>query len=1477
MIMPVRSNCLRVGDWAFEPTRRSIGDQAFGLGAFQSDRGLRAAAGPRIRAISLFASAGLAALLSPVGFAYANPNYCTNDSPPTFIDPGFNVFVVAPYTCNVSGDYESSEGIALHAQGGTINWSNTEIEGVPQLSTISTSAEGTPAVQSDSGGSVTLNATFPYGEVTTGGDNAAAILVTDPGSTITASGVIVTTFGSNSVGLLAENGGSASFADGSITTYGPNAAAVVAEAGASGGISAGSGSSTGGTISLTNPTIVTFGTGSDGVVAISGGSVLISGGSVTTSGDDAIGLYASGSGSSITTTNGTVIVTGAPIEDGDGGDLAAAASSTNGANAYGVEAANGAHVSLSGGSVTTNGDNAYGLYATGTGSQISANDVAVSTAGFHSVGVLTTESATTKVSGGSITTSGDGAYAVVSNSGGLTTLSGTSISTAGNGSGGLGVNGAGSETDATNVTITTKGGFDPVSGLHAYGVYNGPYGDFSSGGVVKLTDTSVSTAGDQMYAVFTSTGGVTTILRGSVSTSGSEAVAILTDGGGVTNVTDGSVSTSGVFANAVDTAGAGSSASFTGTEISATGAGSKGAALVGTGSSLTLADVTLSTSGDPDAAGHNAIGVFNGSGPNGLFPGGGSLTIKDSSISTIGFKAAGVATEDGGTTSIAGGSVTTKGNGAYAVIAQSGGFAQLNGTNLSTTGDGSGGLGVNGAGSEIAATGVTIATKGGFDSVSNLHSYGVYNGPNGAFDSGGVAKLTDSSVSTQGAQMYGVFTSTGGATTVSGGAVNTSGLGAIGVLTSGGGVTNLNGASVATSGQDAHALAVSGSGSQANLSGTNTFSTLGYGAVGLYVTQGGVLAATGQANVTTSGGVSPATGLGAFGINADGAGSKITLGAATITTSGAGATGLFVSDALGSGAAGSITVTGALNIQTTNPAAAAVALQGNGALVLATGGGSIVSAGKAIAFLGGSNQTATFDKFTINTATGDLVFADPSNATVNFNNTTANAGQGNLLDATAGSVVTLNSNASTLTGAISTDPASTSSVNLTGNSLWTMTGSSVVSHLAATNSAIIFAPPGAGGGFKTLTLGSYVGSGASLTMNVALGGSTSPTDQMIVKGGQATGSTILSINNVGGAGAQTTGNGIPVILATNGGSIAPSAVTLAGPVVVNGYKYTLSQTGQADYLVSSPTSPVSPPTATVNDIANSLTNIAKSQQQQLITNRVLTSILLGATEQVNCSNCTSGFGSIGSYALGAHGRWGLSDNVTLMGGFSYGEYSADNATVSNAPTVAGSIVYDFVNWGRSRPFLEAGVGLTPYSEVSYTRPYQNGYIPAVGHGKGIDRNAGLFGRVGWVDRLTPIDEAAVYADVSRNWMSTGGYAEAATGSNPFPATVQTGLDTLNIVRVGGQYTHLFFGKVEGNISAAVAYGFDGSFGSSVNVYNFGTVSPYPVSGNSTWVEYGARIGYRLKDRLVLDAFVVGTVGGQIGATIHGGLGLRYMF
>src|SRR5689334_3375137 len=64
----------------------------------------------------------------------------------------------------------------------------------------------------------------------------------------------------------------------------------------------------------------------------------------------------------------------------------------------------------------------------------------------------------------------------------------------------------------------------------------------------------------------------------------------------------------------------------------------------------------------------------------------------------------------------------------------------------------------------------------------------------------------------------------------------------------------------------------------------------------------------------------------------------------------------------------------------------------------------------------------------------------------------------------------------------------------------------------------------------------------------------------------------------------------------------------------------------------------------------SINGVADQRVNQMITNQVLGSVLLGVNEQVNCSNCVSAFGSVGSFTAGVHGRKELTNNLSLLGG-----------------------------------------------------------------------------------------------------------------------------------------------------------------------------------------------------------------------------------
>lgn len=96
----------------------------------------------------------------------------------------------------------------------------------------------------------------------------------------------------------------------------------------------------------------------------------------------------------------------------------------------------------------------------------------------------------------------------------------------------------------------------------------------------------------------------------------------------------------------------------------------------------------------------------------------------------------------------------------------------------------------------------------------------------------------------------------------------------------------------------------------------------------------------------------------------------------------------------------------------------------------------------------------------------------------------------------------------------------------------------------------------------TLTIaGNYSGDGGRLEIETMLGADDSPSDRFVITGGTATGSTAVSIINLGGGGALTRGDGILVIDAADGGTTAPAAFTLANPVLAGPYEYLLFRGG----------------------------------------------------------------------------------------------------------------------------------------------------------------------------------------------------------------------------------------------------------------------------------------------------------------------------
>jgi hypothetical protein len=299
-----------------------------------------------------------------------------------------------------------------------------------------------------------------------------------------------------------------------------------------------------------------------------------------------------------------------------------------------------------------------------------------------------------------------------------------------------------------------------------------------------------------------------------------------------------------------------------------------------------------------------------------------------------------------------------------------------------------------------------------------------------------------------------------------------------------------------------------------------------------------------------------------------------------------------------------------------------------------------------------------------------------------------------------------------------------------------------------------------------------------------------------------------------------------------------------------------------------------PPCPTGSDSsAGSINEVAKQRFNQMITNRVLGTVLLGINEQINCSDCVSAFGSAGSFSAGVHGRKNITDNLALLAGLAYTHYSEGGYSVTSAPIGAVALRYDFTDWGSSRPFFDIGTILTPYEKVRYRRSYQTSLGAVTVDGNTTAENYAVYGRAGWISRISPRDEVAAAVEVWQLWQRVKGYTDQSVAFNPFDATFNTGTDKTTLAKIGGQWTHMITNSVEGNINGGYVYAFGNQSGIVAAVTGQGMVTP--TIGNQGWFEYGGRLGFRISKGWVADVFVNGTLGPQpVGNTIHGGVGLR---
>lgn len=569
----------------------------------------------------------------------------------------------------------------------------------------------------------------------------------NPGGAITANGVFLNLGGTGStlprsyVGAIAGNGGRIVFDGSTITT-------VQAATGQQGLVASGAGSvatATGSRITLGLTTTVND---NIGVLATGGGTVQMIASSVATQGAGGAGnhaLNASGLGSSITFTGGTIstagrgsfgvrVDAGAGATIGPGTSIATTGTITSGGSAIGSHGLWASGTAASGGTLVPSRIDA-------TGVSIVTGDPAVGTAsGTSAAGVRIENGAAVSLTDVSISTRGSGT--TVNPAAGVLVMSGSSVRMQGNNvvtatgqfGHGLSVQGAGS-------TATVNGGSFQVNGSRSIAL------DVSAGGAATVDSASIAAgSGASIGAQIDGAGSTLRATNTTISASNATAHGLRASAGATVNLSQGSVTSRGINANAIFAAN--STVVANDIAILTTGDGNAMAVLADLGSAITVTNASIATQGTVSAGDRrpHALAARNP---------GGQLTVRGSTAQTAGDEAMGVVADDGGSVVLENVSVTTSGTlalGAYAVVEQAGAqfpaAISAQGSTIRTTGSRAYGAMAQRSFLEAPATigllDTTVVTAGA-DAVG-LRAI-----------SGGVITSSASSVATQGASAHGAL------------------------------------------------------------------------------------------------------------------------------------------------------------------------------------------------------------------------------------------------------------------------------------------------------------------------------------------------------------------------------------------------------------------------------------------------------------------------------------------------------------------------------------------------------------------------------------------------------------------------------------------------------------------------------------------------------------------------------------------------
>ncbi len=278
------------------------------------------------------------------------------------------------------------------------------------------------------------------------------------------------------------------------------------------------------------------------------------------------------------------------------------------------------------------------------------------------------------------------------------------------------------------------------------------------------------------------------------------------------------------------------------------------------------------------------------------------------------------------------------------------------------------------------------------------------------------------------------------------------------------------------------------------------------------------------------------------------------------------------------------TINGWLRIDVGSGGASAANIQGNATLSMGLDSALNHPTGTAVSISSTHTTPLVAGSGLAMTAITGFAYTGAISPSTNLTNATVNATT--LWSATTGAQPNFRANGGNYTGTSTQDTASTLTITLADAAVWNLTADATLASLnlegngtlaAASASRTVIGNVNNISGLvdlsgitpqtnDTLTFnGDHAASGGAVRLDTTLGDSTSPTDQLHITG-DTSGSAMLDVRNLAGAGAKTTGDGILVVQVD--GNSAGTFALVGGTVVAGQYAYQLRKVGNNWYLQS---------------------------------------------------------------------------------------------------------------------------------------------------------------------------------------------------------------------------------------------------------------------------------------------------------------------